>query len=271
MPSWCYIIRREAPRCSFYSDGHMPEPQEAGRVTDTDSHALFLFMLDCESSNALKSQSTQMKKLLLLFVLVLSVAASSVAQNANRSGVFVEAGTGILVGTPPISDFKYDNNKLSFKTPKSPDINFSIGYRRAFSNAFAWEIKVEPSFAPNYTKTTFVIALIPGFRYTTKEIFGNSSLYFGINVGFAMGTRQDYYSYSNEEFNDLCYSCGAKFSICGGFNITSAFYAGAYCNYSILPKQISKISDFTTDEFGIFSYGKINLWGSVGIRLGYRF
>jgi len=39
--SLLYIIRREAPRCSFYCDGHLPEPQEAGRVTDTDSHAFF--------------------------------------------------------------------------------------------------------------------------------------------------------------------------------------------------------------------------------------
>lgn len=35
----CHIIRREAPRCSFYCDGHMPEPRFVGRVTDTDSHA----------------------------------------------------------------------------------------------------------------------------------------------------------------------------------------------------------------------------------------
>ncbi len=41
------IIQREAPRCSFYSEGHMPQPQEAGRVTDTDSHALFL----CSNAN----------------------------------------------------------------------------------------------------------------------------------------------------------------------------------------------------------------------------
>ena len=37
-----HIIQREAPRCSFYCDGHMPQPQEAGRVIDTDSHALFI-------------------------------------------------------------------------------------------------------------------------------------------------------------------------------------------------------------------------------------
>lgn len=47
----CHIIRREAPRCSFYCDGHMPEPRFVGRVTDTDSHAFFCNLLDCESSN----------------------------------------------------------------------------------------------------------------------------------------------------------------------------------------------------------------------------
>lgn len=29
-------------RCSFYLDGHMPEPRNVGRVTDTDSHAFFI-------------------------------------------------------------------------------------------------------------------------------------------------------------------------------------------------------------------------------------
>ncbi len=38
-----YIIQREALRCSFYSDGQMPEPRFVERVTDTDSHALFLY------------------------------------------------------------------------------------------------------------------------------------------------------------------------------------------------------------------------------------
>lgn len=37
----CNIIRREAPRCLFYPDGHMHEPQKAKQVTDTDSHTLF--------------------------------------------------------------------------------------------------------------------------------------------------------------------------------------------------------------------------------------
>ena len=37
-----YIIQREAPRCSFYSDGHMPEPRSVERATDTDPRAFFV-------------------------------------------------------------------------------------------------------------------------------------------------------------------------------------------------------------------------------------
>ena len=36
------VIQREAPRCSFNLDGHMPKPRTVGRVTDTDSHAFFV-------------------------------------------------------------------------------------------------------------------------------------------------------------------------------------------------------------------------------------
>ncbi len=39
------IIRREAPRCSFYCEGYMPQPRFVGRVTDTDSHALFYVLM----------------------------------------------------------------------------------------------------------------------------------------------------------------------------------------------------------------------------------
>lgn len=34
---------REAPRCSFFSDGHMPEPQVVERVTDKDPRAFYLY------------------------------------------------------------------------------------------------------------------------------------------------------------------------------------------------------------------------------------
>ncbi len=76
------IIQREAPRCSFYSEGHMPQPLTVGRVTDTDSHALFLYPLDCESSNDIHNRSPIMKKTIfgLIAMLLLSVSSVSYAQ-----------------------------------------------------------------------------------------------------------------------------------------------------------------------------------------------
>ncbi len=68
------IILRETPRCSFYLDGHMPEPRNVGRVTDTDSHAFFIplrlnpvsfyTLLDRESSNykTTRHYETKLKK-----------------------------------------------------------------------------------------------------------------------------------------------------------------------------------------------------------------
>lgn len=214
-----------------------------------------------------------MKKLLLLFALVISVAASGVAQNANRSGVFVEAGTGFLVGSVPYS--KTERNNLTVKAFKAggPDLNLSLGYRGATSSVFAWQLKAEVSTAS--TKPTLVFALMPGIRYTTKEIAGNTSLYFGFDLGLAIGSGNvsDYRGnsinmtsdYAKIELNkNFGKSIGAKFSLSGGLNITTALYAGLYWDYNVLSKQIFNIKSYVEN-------GGTSNWGSLGIRLGYRF
>lgn len=220
-----------------------------------------------------------MKKLLLLFALVVSFAASSVAQNANRSGVFVEAGAGLFVGTPPFVKVGWKHDKLTGQKPSGPDLNLAVGYRGATSSVFAWEFKVESSFDPGEFQHTLVLALMPGFRVTTKEFFGNTSLYFGLNAGFALGSLQRiYYNYTTlstvyeSSFGDgNGISGGAKVSICAGLNITHAFYAGLYWNYNILSNQIGTVKNYEIDDQGHNIEGTRNSWGSLGIRLGYRF
>lgn len=216
-----------------------------------------------------------MKKLLLLFALVISVAASSVAQNANRSGVFVEAGTGFLVGSVPFKDkIEWKNNTLTAYKPGGPDINLAVGYRRATSSVFAWEFKFETSSTPQAI-STLVLAFMPGIRYTTKEIFGNTSLYFGFDVGFAMGycQEQPYSSFisdlklDSDEQSDLDLyfeSFGVKFSVSAGFNITTSFYAGLYWDYNVVSAKIFNYESLKKD-------GMSSNWGSLGLRLGYRF
>ena len=49
---FCVIIQREAPRCSFYLDGHMPEPRTIERATDNRlSRFFYINFSDCESSD----------------------------------------------------------------------------------------------------------------------------------------------------------------------------------------------------------------------------
>ncbi len=59
------IIRREAPRCSFQLEGQMPQPRFVGRVTDTDSHALFYVVLPMRGGRRLgNSMEEELQKLI---------------------------------------------------------------------------------------------------------------------------------------------------------------------------------------------------------------
>ena len=75
------IIRREAPRCSFNSDGHMPEPQEAGRVTDTDSHAFFVIGWTVSLPAKKSILTVTMKKTIIGLVALLLFSASGISHS----------------------------------------------------------------------------------------------------------------------------------------------------------------------------------------------
>ena len=221
----------------------------------------------------------KLKKLYTFFILCISVVTSGIAQNANRSGVFVEAGAGLFVGTVPYSKIEWNNNNLSGHRPSGPDINLAIGYRGATSSVFAWEFKIESSLDPSSVKQTLVLGILPGIRITTKEIFSNTSLYFGLNAGYALGSKQIFYY--NRSIHSIIYkhswgdgegiAGGAKISVCAGLNITHAFYVGLYWDYNFLSSQIGNVNHYEIDDYGHNVYGSNNRWGSVGVRLGYRF
>lgn len=227
-----------------------------------------------------------MKKLIFAAILAIFAVTPALSQNANRSGFFVEGGAGFLVGKTPISNVKWTDNTLYVYRPGGPDVNLGFGYRRATSNVFAWEIKAEGSVVPNNVKSTLVLAVMPGIRYTTKELFGNTSLYFGLNLGVALGQDSDCgsFKYENGEYayrwgtfyplnengeysvyhDFTCF--GAKLNLTAGFNITTSFYAGLYWDFNFLTDQGMKFNV----EWGDTENG-LGTWGSLGLRLGYRF
>lgn len=216
-----------------------------------------------------------MKKLLLISVLILSAVFSVFSQNANRSGLFIEAGVGQYLGTPPppANKLEWSNNTLSIFKPGGPDINFGVGYRGATSSVFAWEIRAEVTTDVN-AMSTLVLSAMPGFRLTSKEIFGNSSLYFGLNLGVALGNDCDYYSSSLQQLVNSYYELGhfgGKILLCGGLNITPSFYAGIYVNLNVMPGQAEL---YDNDNYNFIDNNNKcgdDIWGSVALRLGYRF
>lgn len=225
-----------------------------------------------------------MKKLLLISVLIITAVFSASSQNANRSGIFMEAGLGLYVGTPPVSKIQWKNNTLSVFRPGGPDVNFGVGYRGATSSIFAWEVRMEIT-TDVTAPSTSVLSVMPGFRITSKEIFGNSSLYFGLNLGVGVGPYKDdclntLYYLGNDYYSEpyVFSNWGGKMLLCGGLNITPSFYAGLYLNLNITSGGDCRLnSDYYYFED---SYYRLrdrsvkfsdDVWGSIALRLGYRF
>lgn len=217
-----------------------------------------------------------MKKILLIISIILISITGGYAQNANRNGFFIELGAGFPIGSIPAYKVGFDNNAVAVFYPGGPDVNFAIGYRRTMGKSFAWEIKGEGSAMPTKFRNTMVIALLPGIRYTSKELFGNTSLFCGINIGVLLsrGGYGSYYLYESPDYPDYRYdwyddlnngdiAIGVKFGADIGLNITSSFYTGLYLDCNVIDAQ-----DVVKDNTIIRDW---NLWGSLGLRLGYRF
>ena len=110
-----------------------------------------------------------MKKIILIVMLMLGIAFTSNAQNANRSGIFFDVAPGCT--------FR-DDGCSSMST------TLDIGYRWAFNTHLALDAKLKASIPfddPGYLG----IGIMPGLRYTSAEL-GNSnkSIYASVGLGF---------------------------------------------------------------------------------------
>ncbi len=94
----CRIIQREAPRCSFFCDGHMPQPLTVGRVTDTDSHALFL------CSNANEGRPAAIKDINMDFTLRTNLSHGRLGGN-DLTFFYYDIGDYVLQGWPFCADW----------------------------------------------------------------------------------------------------------------------------------------------------------------------
>lgn len=125
----------------------------------------------------------------LLWLLALIVAPNALkAQNANRNGWIVELQGARVLGTiyqtPDFNEKKEMGNPV-YRKKGGVAGTLNFGYRWSTSQFCAVEAKlfVSDNFADAKRLT---IGILPGFRYTTKEITGNTSVYLSANAGFGI-------------------------------------------------------------------------------------
>lgn len=190
-----------------------------------------------------------MKKLILIIVAVLGMGIAAQAQNANRSGAFIELSGGYIVGDSPLVDVNTSSSIVgdSYVTQEVYEylsgvtLQLSAGYRWAFASHWALEGKVG-FYLPAGEMDFFTLKIGPGLRYTSKELGNsNSSIYLGLNPNFIYST-----------FGAINFG----YEIQAGVNITPKFSIGLIWNANMLEEA------YTYD---------ICHTGSIGLSLGYRF
>lgn len=191
-----------------------------------------------------------MKRIILSIVCILSTIVGMQAQNANRSGVFIELQGGSAFGT--VMDKKIETNNGSlWNWDRDWYIkgglvgSVDVGYRYATSNQFAIEMKAGGWANFQDIEKTITLDMLPGVRWTSKEIIGNVSMFLSLNAGCGLS------------FPDGVYvSIPVEVGI--GFNLTNRLYLGAFVS-----ERISVSGDYFR------YYPKTHT--TAGIRLGYRF
>lgn len=109
------------------------------------------------------------------------------AQNANRSGFFMELGIGGLVGNTPRSSLSIADNIVYYKCVSGAAVDFGMGARFKTSNHWAYEFKAEGQIPLSNPANALVGRLLPvGFRYTSGELWRNYSIFVHLNIGGAI-------------------------------------------------------------------------------------
>ena len=192
-----------------------------------------------------------MKKIMIIAMVMLGVAFTSNAQNANRSGFFIELSPGIYVGNTPVVDVETKQtvvgNKYVTQTIEKHlsglNIEFDAGYRWAFHRHWALDAKVGFSLPTSRTNEFWTIEILPGLRYTSKELgSSNVSLFAGFNAGLGIQVSEE-----NPIF---------AYELKAGFNLSNRFSIGLVWN------ALYDLEDYNCNTYHT---------GALGINLGYRF
>lgn len=221
-----------------------------------------------------------MKKLIITLLIVLAAIPAMFAQNANRSGFFMEVAYGGVTGDTPVMGYSVKNGTVYADCVHGSAVNLALGYRRATSRHWAYEFRIEGQTSTDKPDLGFVGKVLPvGFRYTSPEVFRNISLYGHFNIGGAIGAVNqsmaksfgEYYYSSNttpiQQNTDTKYSSmfedndsfGAAYQIGIGVNLSNHLYVEALWDSQVMFATYGKDGESTLH------------WGMVGARLGFRF
>lgn len=220
-----------------------------------------------------------MRKVLLSLVFCILAVGAAMAQNANRTGFFIEAAVGGTTGTTPRTSYGFDNGNLTLYHAHGTSVNLTFGFRTRISRYAAYEVTAEAQSPVDAIKTQPVFKLMPlSFRFTTPEFWRNYSFYFNFRIGGAIGNKGDiiedsswydnyvltnYITLDKDFHKDVSFynevSGGVAYQIGFGLNITTRFYAGFSWDAQYMFNQYRKNEPENLH------------WGTAGLRLGYRF
>lgn len=205
----------------------------------------------------------------------LSITAS--AQMANRKGFILELNGGGVIGTLyDTGNFDADKaaNLPAYRRTGGAYGGLNIGYRWSTSRFMAFETKL--LIADNFSDTDMLlIGLLPGLRYTSRELFGRTSAYVGINAGCGIAPL------TNNDYSDLGGYALTEFNL--GMNLNNTISAGIFVDYNIcfygtreifykkIPYHGDSEDSWKYERDGYFERADLKSHAVVGLRLGMRF
>lgn len=128
-----------------------------------------------------------MKKLIILLFFLAFITALSEAQNANRSGVFIELGPGIsLSSQSPINDAYLEGVNIKLDRSSGPGFLVNTGYRYTRWISSAIEIKVQYQANFSHTASTSLIKFMPGYKWFAPKSM--SGVIVGANIGVVLSS-----------------------------------------------------------------------------------
>lgn len=208
-----------------------------------------------------------MKKILLILLLLATGISVGHAQNANRSGVFVELAGGIPIGDVLKGDHLYSSSGYEYINAEDVyfkggfDLNLSVGYRYALSTSWALGLQAGVEGNLSALGNTFCApkAMLSG-RWISSDFSNGMSFYIQPEAGFAMSTSCT---------ENLWIPVGVDL----GLNFTNHFYGGldlAYCigtdSYIGIEKNV-----YSGSKHAGYVYMNSHSHMSAKIKLGYRF